>query len=296
MIDAHHHLWRLGANGCSWPTADLHPIYRDIELAEYEAIARATGVTGSVLVQSQACDADTEYLLQVAAGSGFIKAVVGWVDLASPAAVARISQLVEQSPDGQKSKLRGLRPMLQSLTEDDWLLRPELEPAVQAMQLQGLVLDALIYPRHLPYLYEFARRHPGLPIVINHGAKPPIATGNQLALDWCRAMAAIAELPNVFCKISGLPTEAGSGQSAMLLSAYIGHLYEVFGAARLMWGSDWPVLELAADAPWGTYQGWLSLVQSALGRVETRCLDEACAQIFEGTSLGFYRIVQSGAQ
>lgn len=286
MIDAHHHLWRLGAPGFVWPTPDLPAIYRDHDLPEFEAIARAAGVTGSVLVQSQPCDTDTDYLLQVAAGSDFIKAVVGWVDLACPTAPARIAQLMQPSPAGQVSKLRSLRPMLQSLAEDDWILRPELQPAIAAMKQHQLALDALVYTRHLPYVYAFAQRHPELLLVIDHGAKPPIAASQQLASDWCDAMAMVASLPNVYCKISGLPTEAGADQPSALLASYIRYLYELFGARRLMWGSDWPVLGLAGNAEWASYNGWLAQVRTAL----SGCAPAELEQIFSGTSSGFYRI------
>lgn len=284
MIDAHHHVWQLGVNGCQWPTPDLRAIYRDVELPEFVAIARAAGVTGSVLVQSQPCDADTDYLLALAAESDFVKAVVGWVDLASPHAPARIARLMAPSPNGRASALRGLRPMLQSLPEDDWILRPELEPALAAMKHRGLALDALVYPRHLPYLGELARRHPTLPVVIDHGAKPPIAVSNQLAADWCDALAALAVLPNLYCKISGLPVEAGANQTPELLADYITQLVVLFGAERLMWGSDWPVLTLAANPRWATYSGWLDVVRMALSGVDPAAIEA----IFGGTSAGVY--------
>lgn len=286
MIDAHHHLWQLGAHGCVWPTPDLPAIYRDHHLPEFEGIARTAGVSGSVLVQSQTCDADTDYLLQLATGSGFIKAVVGWVDLASPTAPARIAQLMQPSATGQASKLRSLRPMLQALAEDNWILRPELEPALAAMKQHQLALDALVYTRHLPFVYEFARRHPELPLVIDHAAKPPVVASNQLAPDWCDAMAKLAALPNVYCKVSGLPTEAGASQEPALLARYITWLYAQFGAQRLMWGSDWPVLGMAANPQWASYSGWLALVRRAL----SGCAPEELESIFSSTSSRFYRL------
>lgn len=280
MIDAHHHCWQLGANGCTWPTSDLAPIYRDCGLPEFIALAQAAGITGSVLVQSQPCDADTDYLLQLADECDFIKAVVGWVDLAAAGAPARIAHLA------QHPKLRGLRPMLQGLAEHDWILRPELEPALVAMQQHQLAFDALIFPRHLPYIEQLAERYPALAIVIDHAAKPALGSGTQPAADWCAAIQSIARWPNVACKISGLATEANAQQGAESLAPYIKHLLNSFGPARLMWGSDWPVLGLAPNKALASYENWLKLVQSCLVGYKS----DEIESVFIGASSRFYRI------
>lgn len=286
MIDAHHHLWQLERDGCSWPTPKLRAIYRSFELEEFLPLAQAEGVSGSVLVQSQACDVDTDYLLQLADHSDFIKAVVGWVDLAAGNAPARIAQLTQVSSAGRPSKLRSLRPMLQDLTDKEWILRPQLAPAIKAIKAHGLAFDALVTPDHLPALYQFARRHPDLPVVINHGAKPAIIAHSQPAAEWCNAMAAMASLPNVYCKLSGLSTLAGVEQSAAVFNAYIARLCELFGCERLMWGSDWPVLGMAANPHWSTYAGWLGLVREALPCLAVNEIE----QIFTTTCARFYHI------
>lgn len=280
MIDAHQHFWQIGKHDCIWPTPDLIAIYRDFGLNEYLHLAQSAGITGSVLMQSQESDADTNYLLAVAAQSEFIKALVGWVDLAGESAPARIAHLASHP------KLRGLRPMLQCLPDDAWILRPELEPAVAAMKQHRLSLDALVYTRHLPHLELFARRHPDLPIVINHAAKPAIIAGDRPADEWRTALANIARLPNVYCKISGLPTEAGKDQGVAELTPYIQHLVAIFGAERLMWGSDWPVVKLAPNEQLSIYKNWLNLAHHAL----SGCQVSDIKSIFIGTSLRFYRI------
>lgn len=252
MIDAHQHLWRIGHNDCAWPTPDLAAIHRDYGVEDLEAVARPLGIAGSVLVQSQPSDRDTDWLLKVAADAPFILGVVGWADLKAADAPARIARLAGQP------KLKGLRPMLQGLAED-WILDPAAEPAVRAMVEHGLVFDALVFPRHLAALTTFARRHPDLSIVIDHGAKPLIAKG---VLDpWRDDMASLAALPGVTCKVSGLLTEAG-GQPPQALAAYVEHLVAIFGPQRLMWGSDWPVIELVE-----TYAGWFDLARALLGKV-----------------------------
>lgn len=280
MIDAHQHCWQIGQHGCCWPTPDLNAIYRDFALEDLAPIAIANGVTGSVLVQTQQSDADTDYLLALAEQSDFIKAVVGWVDLASPDAPERIAQLA------QHPKMRGLRPMLQCLPEDDWILRLELEPAIAAMKRHQLSFDALVYTRHLPHLETFARRHPDLPIVIDHAAKPAIIGNDQPADDWCAALARIAALPSIYCKISGLSTEAGKDQGELALTPYIKYLVDIFGVERLMWGSDWPVMSLAPNKQLATYKNWLNLVDHVLSGYGLTKNEN----IFIGTSLRFYRI------
>lgn len=280
MIDAHQHCWQIGLHNCQWPTADLAEIYRDFTVADLSPIASAAGVEGSVLVQSQASDMDTDYLLALAASDEFVRAVVGWVDLASPTAPARIAQLA------QHQKLRGLRPMLQNIADDAWILRPELTPALAAMQEQQLCFDALVCPRHLPYLQAFAERYPGLPVVIDHAAKPSIAVEDKESFRaWCEAIKRLAELPNVYCKISGLLTEANAQQGAADLRRYIAHLYYHFGARRLLWGSDWPVLYLSPNRVLGDYGSWLALVRESIPSSDLREREA----IFGGTARSFYR-------
>ncbi len=268
MIDAHHHLWRIGRNGCAWPPPTLAAIHRDFELDEFEALARGVGVTGGVLVQSQPCDADTDYLLDLAADEAFVLGVVGWTDLASPDAPARIGELAA------RPKLKGLRPMLQALEADDWIAVGARADAAEAMVRCGLVFDALVDSRHLEALLVFARRHPALAIVIDHGGKPAIARG--LIDPWRERMAALAAQPQVSCKLSGLLTEAGEARDTAALKPYVNHLIDIFGESRLIWGGDWPVLNLA-----GSYGGWvdqaLALTES-LGAEARRLIFEANAR------------------
>ncbi|MEO5773597.1 MAG: amidohydrolase family protein [Sphingomicrobium sp.] len=272
LIDAHQHYWRIGQNGHEWPTADLARIYRDFGPQDWADAAGSVGVSGSVLVQSQPCDADTDWLLALADAAPSVKAVVGWAELKAPDARDRIATLAAHP------KLTGLRPMLQNLPEDDWIADPALDPAIAAMVSHGLRFDALVFTRHLPHLRVFAKRWPELPIVIDHGAKPPIA---EEQLDpWREEMARLAELPNVTCKLSGLFTEMAPAQSRGELKPYVEHLADTFGPDRLMWGSDWPVILLAGD-----YSEWFELTGELTG------FDEAGrAALFGGTAANFYGI------
>lgn len=289
MIDAHQHFWRIGKHDCLWPTADLTEIYCDFLPEDLAPLAANVSVTGTVLVQSQESDADTDFLLALASESDLIKAVVGWVDLADKQAPARIADLANHP------KMRGLRPMLQGLADDSWILDPQLEPAIEAMIATGMSLDALVFNRHLPYLRLFAKRHPQLSIVIDHAAKPAIAAhGLQQPTgfyektgfnEWADSISALADLPQVYCKVSGLLTEAGAAQGAAELKPYVDHLYSAFGAHRLMWGSDWPVLNLAQNQAFNRYDAWLAMTKDLLQN-----LGEAEREaILGGTAQRFYR-------
>jgi len=277
IIDSHVHFWRIGGPGQTWPDAAWPSIYRDFGPAELTAAVADTvqpiQLAGIVLVQSQPDDRDTDWILDIARDTPLVQAVVGWADLESAAAPARIATLAG------RPKLRGLRPMLQSMEDTAWILRRELEPAWQAMIQHGLRFDALIQPRHLPVLLEFARRWPQLPIVIDHGAKPLIARGE--IEPWQAQMAELGLLPNIYCKLSGLRTEQAAGAPTAELKPYIRQLVACF-PGRLMWGSDWPVLLHANDS----YSDWLQCARQYAGLQDPEQLDS----LFRGVAQEFYGI------
>jgi L-fuconolactonase len=247
VIDSHAHLWRLGENGCTWPTAEFPAIHRDFGLEDLRAVAESCGVDGVLLVQSQPNVRDTRWLLSLAEDP-LIAGVVGWVDFEQPNAAESIIDLVKHPA------LRGLRPMVQD-KDGNWYDLPGLDAAFAVAAEAGLVLDALVRPRHLPSLHRLAKRHPRLNIVIDHGAKPDFADLSS----WSEWMAQLSGLPNVSCKFSGLLTELPAGAPADAIAPAFEILWDAFGADRLIWGSDWPVLTLA-----GSYQDWLT---QALGLV-----------------------------
>ena len=271
LIDSHQHFWQLGRHGSEWPTPDLAPLYRDFTPDDLREVSAGNGVTGWVTVQSQPSMAETQWLLQLAAETPEMLGVVGWADLAAPNAADAVAGLATNR------KLKGLRPMLQALPDDGWIAQPALEPALDAMVQAGLTLDALVFTRHLPHLAKLCGRLPELSVVIDHAAKPPIAAGGFQ--QWAAAIAAVAAFPQVFCKLSGLLTEAAAGQNAAELAPFVAHLVCCFGPERLMWGSDWPVLNLA-----GSYDAWLEVSLSLTG-LEGRDLNQvrfATAQRFYG--------------
>jgi L-fuconolactonase len=268
-IDGHQHFWQLATRVGDWPPPELAAIHRDFMPDNLAPLLAEGGIDGTILVQSLPSLADTEFMLGLAAHHSFILGVVGWVDLKAADAPAQITIL---SAD---SKLKGLRPLLQSLPAD-WLDDPALDPAIAAMQAANLAFDALALPPHLPSLLRFARRFPALPIVIDHGAKPEIARGGTPG--WRADMAALAALPNVFCKLSGLLTEAGALTGLEDIRPYAETLFTLFGPDRLIWGSDWPVLNLGGD-----YRGWQTMAEALIPA-------EAHPAVFGDTARNFYRL------
>ena len=253
-IDAHQHFWQLAARAGAWPPPSLAAIHRDFAPHDLAPLLAAHGIAGTVLVQSLPSSADTDYLLALAEKTSFIRAVVGWTDLLAmeaPAAIARLAS---------NRKLKGLRPMLQDLDDAQWIADPALAPALRAMAAHGLRLDALVLPHHLPALLQCALAYPSLAIVIDHAAKPPIA--DAAFGHWREHMAQLAALSNVHCKLSGLVTEARPGWNVDELRPYVAHVLDVFGARRVIWGSDWPVVDLA-----GGYAAWLAASEALLAHL-----------------------------
>lgn len=273
LIDSHQHFWKIGANGHGWPTRDIPLLYRDYLPGDLANVSVGTALVGTVLVQSQPNSDDTRWLLQVAEQTPLVMGVVGWADLKATDAPRRISALARHP------KMRGLRPNLQSLPDDDWIADPGLDPAIDAMVAGGLNLDALVSTRHLKALEQVARRRPDLAIVIDHAAKPAI-DHPDLFERWADRMTSLAVFDQVYCKLSGIVTEAAPGTQDQAFAQYVNHLLEVFGPARMMWGSDWPVVELRTG-----YPDWLALA-TRLCRVS----DQNLSKIMYGTAAQFYRL------
>jgi L-fuconolactonase len=250
-IDAHQHFWRLDRGDYGWLTPALGPIHRDFGPADLAPHLQRHGIGATILVQAAPTVAETDYLLGIAAATPFVAGVVGWVDLVAPDALARILHLAADK------RLVGIRPMVQDIADDDWLLRDELAAALACLARHRLVFDALVLPRHLPRLAVVADRHPDLAIVIDHLAKPPVAAGGREP--WARDIAALAGRPNVTCKLSGLVTEAAPNWTAADLLPYAAHVLSCFGPDRVLWGSDWPVVNLA-----GGYSAWWQASETLL--------------------------------
>ena len=273
QIDSHQHFWSLDRGDYAWPTPDLALIYRDFDAADLGPLLAATGVDGSILVQATPTTAETQFLLEVAARHTFVKGVVGWVDFDRHDASASVARLAGNP------RLKGLRPMIQGIADDHWMLQAHLAPVFDMMVQCGLVFDALIRPQHLPILARLLHRNPRLSAVIDHAAKPQIAAA--AFDDWAAAMARIARETQVCCKLSGLWTEAGGDTGISRIGRYVDHLLACFGPDRLLWGSDWPVVLLA-----GEYGAWHAQCRDLLSHLSAADQDA----IFGGNARRFYAL------
>jgi L-fuconolactonase len=270
-IDAHHHLWTLARGDYGWLTPNLAPIYRDFCLSDLAPQLSAADIEGTIVVQAAPTEAETLFLLDIAENAKLVQGVVGWTDFDAVDGVARIDALA-----GRKL-LVGLRPMVQDIADDDWLLRPALAPLLTAMARNGLVFDALVLPRHLPRLLRVIDSHPDLEFVLDHCGKPQLATG-EIAI-WQRDIALLAGRSNVSCKLSGLATEAAPDWQIADLRQAVDHVVTCFGPQRLLWGSDWPVINLA-----GGYAKWFAAAETLLADL----LPDEKADIFGGNAARIY--------
>lgn len=232
------------------------------------------GINATVLVQAAPEVAETDYLLGIADATPSVAGVIGWVDFDSDKGRADFDRLAKNP------RLLGLRPMVQDIEDDDWVLRPEIEWAFTALQERNLVFEALGYPRHAPRFLTLCERHPYLKVVIDHGMKPAIAR-NEFT-QWASDMSALARNTGAYCKLSGLATEAAPNVTPEDLRPYVEHLVDVFGPKRLMWGSDWPVSTSAIG-----YLSWLRACETLLKPLS----DEGKRLIFGETATKFYQLI-----
>jgi L-fuconolactonase len=284
-VDAHQHFWRLSRGDYRWLRGDdaaLAPLRRDFMPADLQPALAAAGIERTVLVQAADATAETEFMLELSAAHPFIAGVVGWVDLSCADAVATLEQWASHAA------FKGVRPMLQDLPQPDWIERAPHPAVLLALLRLGLRFDALVLPQQLEPLLRFVRAWPELPVVIDHAAKPPLAEGwkSPAYSDWRRRIAALAALPGVHCKLSGLLTllpqrGLSSAEAVVQLRPLWNDLLDLFGPARLMWGSDWPVLTLAAG-----HADWVAVSE---GLFDTLSPVER-ARLWGGTAARFYGI------
>lgn len=270
-IDAHQHFWTLSRGDYGWLTPELGPIHRDFGPKDLAPLLARHGIERTILVQAAPTEAETAFLLGIAADTPGVAGVVGWTDFDAADAAARIAELA------QEPLLVGLRPMVHDIPDADWLARPALGPAFEAMAATGLVFDALLKPRHIAPMLTALKRHPGLAVVIDHAAKPDLVAGDLGG--WRDGIAALAADRRVFCKLSGLVTEAGADWTQEVLRPVFDHLLRNFGPERLIWGSDWPVVTLRAD-----YARWYETAEGLLAALPASQRDA----IFGGNARRLY--------
>lgn len=242
IVDAHHHFWDPATAGYPWLTDELAVIRRRFGPEDLAPELAATGVEATILVQSRSSLHESRELLAVAASSSFIRGVIAWVDLTDPRVADVIAEL-RAGPGGER--LVGIRHQVHDEPDAFWLTRPEVLRGISAVGACGLAYDLLVRPRELPAALELARNLRDVRFVVDHMAKPPIAAGS--IEPWSTLIGAFGSLDNVTCKLSGLVTEAAWGTWRVDdLRPYVDRAFEVFGADRLLFGSDWPVCLVAA--------------------------------------------------
>lgn len=251
-IDAHQHFWRLDRGDYGWLTPALGPLHRDFGPDDLAPLLARAGIDRTILVQAAPTEAETRFMLDTALVTPFVAGVVGWTDFEAPDAAQRIAALAAEP------LLVGLRPMVHDLADPEWLARPELDPAFDALVEHGLVFDALLKPPHIAAMLRRLQRTPELTAVIDHAAKPDLASGDLVY--WRDGISALAAHIGTTCKLSGLVTEAGPDWTPETLRPAVEHLLKSFGRQRLIFGSDWPVVTLRAG-----YGTWLETVDALLG-------------------------------
>jgi L-fuconolactonase len=275
-IDAHHHFWRVARGDYGWLENNpaVAEINRDFLPADLEAARKACGVSHTVLVQAAPTVAETDFLLNLAEQTPHIAKVVGWIDFENAASRRELDRLATHEA------FAGVRPMIQNIADPEWMNSPGVQWAYAALLEHDLAFDALGKPVHLEHFQRLFDTYPDLRIVIDHAMKPAILNrddGRNFDY-WAEHMAGIAESTPVCCKVSGLLTEAAPGDGVEVLRPYVEHLLAAFGAKRLMWGSDWPVVNLASD-----YISWHSMAKELIPETDH-------AAVFGETAQRFYRI------
>jgi L-fuconolactonase len=240
IIDSHQHFWRYDPLRDTWITDEMSVLKRNFLLHEFAAERGPNQIDASIAVQTDQSESETLFLLNLAEHNQHVAGVVGWVDLSSRNVESRLQHF------SQFPKLCGLRHIVQSEPDDRFLMQPDFFRGVSLLEQFDLTYDILIYPKQLPAAIELVARRPEQPFVLDHAAKPCIKSA--VREPWASHVKTLAQNPNVFCKLSGLVTEADWREWQPLhFRPYLDVLFESFGPDRLMFGSDWPVCLLAAS-------------------------------------------------
>ena len=275
IVDSHQHFWRVGAFPYPWmPTDAEHILRRDYLPDELAPQLERCGVSRTVLVQASNSVAETDWMLRLSDAHPFIAGVVGWVDLNGGSVGQQLNELQRHE------RFKGVRHLVEGEPDDDWIVRPEVLESLRELARHGLNYDLLVRPHHLKHVARVADAAPDLRLTLDHLAKPPIASG---AFDeWARQIETIARIENLYCKLSGLVTEARhDAWTDADLQPYADHALRCFGARRVMFGSDYPVCLLAAD--------YARVIESCAHLI-SHLSEEDGERIFSRNAQEFYRL------
>ena len=278
-IDAHHHLWRYSPAEYGWIDEDMAALRRDFLPSDLKAAIASAGIDGTIAVQARQTMDETRWLLDLADANDAIRGVVGW----APIAGEDFPGVMEEFD--RRAKLKGLRHVIQDERDPHYILREDFNSGIRTMVDSGLVYEILIFERHLEDAITCVDEHPRQPFVLDHIAKPLIAAGRLEP--WAARMIELGRRPNVWCKLSGMVTEADwladpiRASSLETLKPYLDVAVEAFGPTRMMAGSDWPVCLLATG-----YAQWFDLLRSYFAGFS----EPERAAIFGGTAIEVYAL------
>jgi L-fuconolactonase len=239
-IDAHQHFWHYDPVRDSWINDDMPVLKRDFLPSELKEEMEVNSIAACVAIQADQSENETQFLLDLANDHSFIKGVVGWVDLRAKNLEERLAYFATNE------KLKGLRHIVQAEPDSSFMMRDDFQRGISLLSKYGLTYDILILPKHLGAALELVKQFPEQPFVIDHLAKPQIK--EQVFSPWREQIQELAKAPNVYCKVSGLVTEANWHNWKMEdIRPYVDVVFKAFGTDRLMFGSDWPVCKLAGS-------------------------------------------------
>jgi L-fuconolactonase len=239
-VDTHQHFWRYNENDYPWMSAEIGALRRDFVPSDLQPLLQESAIDATVAVQARQSLRETEWLLELSRKHDFIKGVIGWVDLRSPHVAAQLERFAPHE------KLRGVRHVIHDEPDDEFMLRRDFLTGISLLADFHLTYDLLLFPRHLTFAGELVRLYPAQSFVLDHIAKPSIRT--REIQPWLADLQKLAACPNVFCKVSGMVTEANwNGWQAEDFDIYMDAVFRAFGSQRIMIGSDWPVCTLAGS-------------------------------------------------
>lgn len=274
IIDGHQHFWELSRFEYPWLAEVGHVLKRDFLPDDLLPLLNAAGVEKTVVVQAHQSVDETYWLLDLARKHSFLAGVVGWVDLTDPGVGETLDELL------QDPHFKGVRHVWHDEPNDGWIVQPDVIRGLRELAKRQLPYDFLTFPRHLKFIPRVLEKVPGLCAVVDHISKPPIARGDFQS--WQRDLAEVAQETGVYCKISGMVTEADHENWATNdLRPYVEAVVEMFGCERLMFGSDWPVCTLAAS--------YGQVVEAAQETLEGVSAEQKKA-LFGGNAQGFYKL------
>lgn len=273
IIDTHQHFWKYDPQQHGWINDDMSALRKDFLPADLQPILQRNQVAGCIAVQADQTEAETYWLLELAAANPFIHGVVGWTDLRAGNIRGRLEHF------SSFPRLKGFRHILQG-EDPGFMLQPGFMNGISALKDFGFTYDILVYPGHLPSLLELVKANPDQPFVIDHLAKPFIRA--KQSEPWKKDLAALGAFNNVFCKISGMATEADwNNWTEADMKPYLDAAAEIFGTGRLMFGSDWPVC-----LPASSYERWLLTVRNYFSAFSSEDQDK----VFNRNALNFYHL------